>query len=90
MWFFGGSAKRKEIFLEIASSRRMTTEQLLLNLLTETDTTEQLSVSAEAIKEGAKKKTMPKFCATRWTGRISTLSVLLSKYHQSTRDNQKL
>lgn len=54
----------------------------MLNLLTETDTAEELSVSAEAIKEGRNKRTVPKFCATRWTARISTLSAPLSKYVQ--------
>ena len=49
-------------------------------MLAEADNTEELSVSAEAIKEGGKKRTVPKFCATRWTARITTLSALLSKY----------
>ena len=39
-----------------------------------------LSESAKAIKEGGKKKAVPKFCATIWTARVSTLSSLLSKY----------
>ena len=30
--------------------------------------------------EGRKKRTLPKFCATRWTACISRLSALLSKY----------
>ena len=45
-------------------------EQQLLELLTEDDIA---SESARAIKEGGRKNTTPKFCATRWTARISTL-----------------
>ena len=75
-WFLGGSAKRKEIFLKVASS--CSGDHHLLNLLT--SDAGDLSESAEAIKEGGKKKTAPKFCATRWTARVSTLSSLLSKY----------
>ena len=55
-------------------------QKALLDLLTETDCTEKVSESAQALKEGGKKSTVPKFCATRWTARISTLSALLSKY----------
>ena len=75
-WFLSGSAKRKEIFLNVASS--CSGDHHLLNLLTSDDG--DLSKSAEAIKEGGKKKIVPKFCATRWTARVSTLSSLLSKY----------
>ena len=78
-WFLGGSAKRKAIFVEVASTRR-DDQKALLDLLTETDCTEKVSESAQALKEGRKKSTVPKFCATRWTARISTLSALLSKY----------
>ncbi len=52
----------------------------LLDLLTETDSTGDLSESAENVKDGGKKKTVPKFCATRWTARLSTLSAILAKY----------
>ena len=76
-WFLSGSAKRKEIFLQIVSDKG--DGQELFELLTETDEGE-LSESAEAIKEGGKNKTVPKFCATRWTARVSTLSALLAKY----------
>ena len=67
-WFLSGSAKRKEIFLNITSS--CSGDHHLLNLLTSDDG--DLSKSAEAIKEGGKKKTVPKFCATRWTAQVST------------------
>ena len=78
-WFLGGSAKRRAIFVEVASACR-DDQKALLDLLTETDCTEEVSDSAQAVKEGGKRSTVPKFCATRWTARISTLSALLSKY----------
>ena len=55
-------------------------QKALLDLLTETECTEKVSESAQALKEGGKKCTLPKFCATHWTTHISTLSALLSKY----------
>ena len=61
-WFLSGSAKRKAMFLEVASCEAG--EQQLLELLTEDDIA---SESAEAIKEGGRKNVVPKFCATRWT-----------------------
>jgi hypothetical protein len=76
-WYLGGSAKRKEIFLKVSSS--CSGDHHLLNLLA-SDTAGDLSKSAEAMKEGGNKKTVPKFCATRWTARVSTLVSLLSKY----------
>ena len=82
-----GSAKRKEIFLEVASCEG--DDQQLLDLLTEADEGE-LSESAQAIKEGGRKKTVPKFCATRWTARVSTLSALLAKYAEILRTLEKI
>ena len=70
-----GSAKRKAIYLKVASFEGG--EQQLLELLTEDDVA---SESAQAIKEGSRRNTVPKFCATRWTAKISTLSALLAKY----------
>ena len=58
--------------MEIASSG--SDSQQLLDLLTDVD---DLSESARAIKEGAKKKIVPKFCATRWTARLTTLSAII-------------
>ena len=75
-WFLSGSAKRKATFLETAS--REGGEQQLLELLIDDDNI--ASESAQAIKEGGRKKTVPKLCATRWTARLSTLSALLAKY----------
>lgn len=68
----------QECFLAIASSGG--DSQQLLDFLTEVDGTGDLSESAKNIQEGAKKKTVPKFCATRWTARLSTLSAILAKY----------
>ena len=39
-----------------------------------------MSESAAAIRKGAIKKSVPKFCATRWTARVCTLSAVLAKY----------
>ena len=78
-WFLSGSGKRKEICLEVASGQEEDDQQLF-DLLTETDDTGDLSESAQSIREGGKKKMVPKFCATRWTARVSTLSAILAKY----------
>ena len=39
-----------------------------------------LNKSDIAIKQGSHKKSVPKFCATRLTGRVDTLSALIGKY----------
>ena len=39
-----------------------------------------LNESDIAIKQGSHKKSVPNFCATRWTARVDTLSVLIAKY----------
>ena len=49
-------------------------------MLTETDSRGDISESAQNIKEGGNKKAVPKFCATRWTARVSTLSAILAIY----------
>ena len=89
-WLIGGSAKRKEIFLGVSSSLK--DDRTLLNLLTEVESVEpdEMSESAKAVKEGGKKKTVPKFCATRWTAQVSTLSALLSKYVEVVRALEKI
>ena len=89
-WFMGGSAKMKEIFPGVSCSLK--DDQTLLKLLTEVESVEpdEMSESAKAIKEGGKKKTVPKFCATRWTARVSTLSALLSKYIEVIRALEKI
>ena len=32
------------------------------------------------MEDGSKRQTVPKFCATRWSPKVSTLSALLAKY----------
>ena len=59
-----GSAKRKAIFVEVASTHR-DDQKALLDLLTKTDCTEKVSESSEALNEGGKKCTVPKFCVTK-------------------------
>ena len=39
-----------------------------------------LNESDIAIKQGPHKKSVQKFCATRWTARVDTLSALIVKY----------
>ena len=39
-----------------------------------------LNESDIAIKQGSHKKSVPKFCATRWTARVDTLSTLIAQY----------
>ena len=60
-WFIGGSAKRNEIFIESTSCE---SDQECIDALTEF---EELPKSSQVIKEGGKKKAVPKFCATRWS-----------------------
>ena len=36
--------------------------------------------SAKTLEEGSKRQTVPKFCATRWSAKVTTLSALLAKY----------
>jgi hypothetical protein len=74
-WFLSGSAKRKEIFLQIAADA----DDDLLDILT-VEEDDDLAESVTAIKKGAKRKSVPKFCATRWSARVSTLSAMLAKY----------
>ena len=85
-WFLGGSAKRKKIFLKVASSGR---GNQLLNLLT--SDAGDLSESAEAIKEGGKKKALPKF-APLVGARVSTLSSLkqVQRGFEGTGEHQRL
>ena len=78
MWFLSGSAKRKEIFLEIAAVSDAENEELLEGLTTADD--DELADSVTTIKSGAKRKSVPKCCATRWSARVCTLSAMLAKY----------
>ena len=44
------------------------------------ENSETLSDSFDAIQRGSNASTVPKFCATRWTARVTTLSAFLPKY----------
>ena len=65
----------KEILLEITADA----DDDLLDLLT-AEEDDDLAESVAAIKQGAKRRSIPKFCATRWSARVSTLSAMLAKY----------
>ena len=79
MAFLVGSAKRKEIFLEIASCNNSKHQQLLdfLKIGGEDD---EFDESMVAIESGSKRHHIPKFCATCWNESVSTLSSLIAKY----------
>lgn len=80
-WFMFGSAKRKELFLKVACSDASEQDQELIDLLTSIDSDDfELPNSASEIIGAKNKKTVPKFCATRWSARITTLSAILAKY----------
>ncbi|XP_041374848.1 zinc finger MYM-type protein 1-like [Gigantopelta aegis] len=74
-WFLGGSAKRKALFKSSSDSH-----ELGDFLIEQADHDEEFDMSNTALKRGVNKKCVPKFCSTRWTARIDTLSALLSKY----------
>lgn len=75
-WFLGGSAKRKELFLDAAANQ---SSEEVDHLLAEGDGGE-LDECEKALQEGSRRTTVPKFCPTRWTARVSTLSALMAKY----------
>ena len=70
-WFLGGSAKRKQIFLEAAAGDADDALVELMKASTE---------SFSAIDRASNANAVPKFCATRWTARVTTLSALLARY----------
>jgi len=41
---------------------------------------DEFTQSIQALKEGSQKVSVPKFCPTRWSARLLTLSTLLAKY----------
>ena len=63
-WFLSGSAKRKEILLEITADADDD-----LDLLT-AEEFDNLAESGAAYKQGAKRRSVP---ATHWSARVSTL-----------------
>ena len=76
-WFLGGSAKRKEIFLEEDKSKARELNEFLMECSKDSD---EFTQSIQALKEGSQKVTVPKFCPTRWSARLLTLSSVLAKY----------
>ena len=85
-WFLNSSAKRKAIFLDVAAAQRdghnQDRDSELLELLTDHSLSKdnELSESVKSIAEGGRKACVPKFCSTRWTARVTTLSALIGKY----------
>ena len=73
----GGSAKRKAI-LEYVSVASKDNDDFSEQLLQTDD--DMLNESDIAIKQGSHKKSVPQFCATRWTARVDTLSAIIAKY----------
>ena len=73
----GGSAKRKAI-LEYVSVASKDNDDFAEQLLQTDD--DMLNESDIAIKQGSHKKSVPQFCATRWTARVETLSAIIAKY----------
>ena len=69
----GGSAKRKAI-LEYVSVASKDNDDFAEQLLQTDD--DMLNESDIAIKQGSHKKSVPQFCATRWTAII----IIIAKY----------
>ena len=76
-WFLSGSAKRKEIFLQTAAA---SDDSELLSALVACADEDEEDESAKTLEEGSKRQTVPKFCATRWSAKATTLSAFLAKY----------
>ena len=94
--FLGDGAKRKEMFKQNAATEANDELTALLTESgdgddeddddndeedeDENDNDHGLHKSNKAILRGAKKKTVPKLCPTRWSSRVETLSALMAKY----------
>lgn len=75
-WFLNVGAKTKEIFLRTAAA---TDDSELLSALVAC-AAEDEDESAKTLEEGSKRQTVPKFCASCWSAKVTTLSALLAKY----------
>ena len=64
--------------LEHVSAESKENDDLAAQLLQTDD--DMLNESYIAIKQGLYKKSVQKFCATRWTTRVDTLSAIIAKY----------
>ena len=62
--FLGGSAKRKAILEHVSVASKENYDFVEQRLLTDDD---MLNESGIAIKQGSHNKSVPKFCAIRWT-----------------------
>ena len=71
----GGSAKTKAI-LEYVSVASKANDDFAEQLLQTDD--DMLNESDIAIKQGSHKKSVPQFCALRWTARV--VSAIIAKY----------
>ena len=76
-WFLSDRAKRKEIFLLTAAAAD---DSELLSALVACADEDKEDESAKTLEQGSKRQTVPKFCATLWSAKVTTLSVLLAKY----------
>ena len=74
---FFGSAKRKEIFLQTAASSDYSE---LLSALVACADEDKEDESAKTLEEGSKRQTVTKFCGTRWSAKVTSLSALLAQY----------
>ena len=56
------------------------THSELLSALVACADADEEDESSKTLQEGSKRRTVPKFCATRWNAKVTTLSALLAKY----------
>ena len=73
----GGSAKRKAILEHVSVASKENVD--FAEQIVQTDDA-MLNESDIAIKQGSHKKLVSKFCTTRWTARVDTLSAVIAKY----------
>ena len=67
-------------FLVAAPKGKNTDVSELLSALVACADEDEEDESAKTLEEGSKRQTVPKFCATRWSAKVTTLSALLAKY----------
>ena len=89
-WFLSGSAKRKTIFLEVPAAHKYDSQ--LIELMTDPTPSDDdnLSESTKLIAAGDRKVCVPKFCSTRWTARVTTLSAPIAKYVEFLKTLEKI
>ena len=77
-WLLGGSAKRKEIFFDVAAANESFKSEELSHLVDIGGG--DLDEAEKALQQGGRRLTVPKFCPTRWSARATTLSALMLRY----------